>query len=115
MIQVLYHQSRCRLHVSRAEALNRLYKTDEALPFHPVWFTKHHLVCLPLAKAMARVIGAERDLIGGGVWTSTQLADLQSINNILTITAQIVKGGKSKIHLRPSPMLRRFWYLAEML
>lgn len=49
---------------------------------------------------MARVIDAGRGLIGGGVWTATQLADLQSINNILSITAQLVKGGKSKDQLR---------------
>lgn len=84
----------------RAEALNRLYKTDQAHPPHWVWFTKHHSVYLPLVKAMARVIGAERDLIGGGVWTATQLADLQSINNILSVTAQIVKGNKHKPQLR---------------
>ena len=84
----------------RAEALNRLYKTNEALPPHSVWFTKHHSIYLPLVKAMARVIGAERDLVGGGVWTATQLADLQSINEILSVTAQLVKGGKSKDQLR---------------
>ena len=79
----------------RAEALNRLYKTDQAKPCHSVWFTKHHLLCLPLVKAMARVIGAERDLVGGGVWTATQLADLQSINKILSVTSQIVSGHAS--------------------
>ena len=83
----------------RAEARNRLYKTDQALPSHSVWFTKHQLDFLPLVKATARVIGAERDLIGGGVWTATQLADLQTINTILSITAQLVNGGKSNIHL----------------
>ncbi|MCJ1348761.1 hypothetical protein MMC31_006994 [Peltigera leucophlebia] len=80
----------------RAEALNRLYRTDKALPGHSVWFTKHHLVCLPLVKAMARVIGAERDLVGGGVWTATQLADLQSINKLLYVTGQIVSGCASE-------------------
>ena len=84
----------------RAEALNRLYKTNKALPPHSVWFAKRYSVYLPLVKAMVRVIGAERDLVGGGVWTTTQLADLQSINNILSITAQLVKGGKSKDQLR---------------
>ncbi len=79
----------------RAEALNRLYKTDQAQPCHSVWFTKHHLAYLPLVKAMARVIGAERDLVGGGVWTATQLADLQSINKILSVTTQIVSGRAS--------------------
>ena len=49
---------------------------------------------------MAPVIGAERDLVEGGVWTATQLADLQSINEILSVTAQLVKGGKSKDQLR---------------
>lgn len=83
----------------RAEALKRLYKTDQAQPPHSVWFTKHHSPYLPVVKAMARVIGAERDLIGGGVWTATQLADLQSINNILSVTALIVKGAKHKPQL----------------
>lgn len=80
----------------RAEALNRIYKTNEALPAHVTWFTQNHLGCLPLVKAMARVIGAERDLIGGGTWTATQLADLQSINSILSVTAQVVKNGNGK-------------------
>ena len=80
----------------RAEALNRLYKTDQAQPGHSVWFTKHHLVFLPLVKAMARVIGAERDLVGGGTWTATQLADLQSINKILSVTGQAVSSRTSE-------------------
>lgn len=76
----------------RAEALNRLYQTDKAQPGHSVWFTKHHPLGLPLIKAMARVIGAERNLVGGGAWTATQLADLESINKALYVTAQIVSG-----------------------
>lgn len=76
----------------RAEALNRLYQTDKAQPGHSVWFIKHHPVCLSLIKAMARVIGAERNLVGGGAWTATQLADLESINKVLDVTAQIVSG-----------------------
>ncbi len=79
-----------------AEALNRLYKTDQAQPHHSVWFTKHRPVHLPLVNAMARVIGAEQDLVGGGVLTATQLADLQSINKILSVTAEIVKGHGSE-------------------
>jgi hypothetical protein len=39
---------------------------------------------------MARVIGEERNLVGGcGGWSATQLADLQSINRILPISGQI--------------------------
>lgn len=76
----------------RAEALNRLYQTEKAQPGHSVWYTKHHVLCLSLIKAMTQVIGAERNLVRGGVWTTTQLADLESINKILYVTAQIVSG-----------------------
>jgi hypothetical protein len=44
---------------------------------------------------MVRVIGVERDLVGSGTWTATQLADLQSINKILPATTQIVNGRAS--------------------
>ncbi|RYP04009.1 hypothetical protein DL764_004741 [Monosporascus ibericus] len=77
----------------RAEALNRLYKTDNADPSHAVWFTKNEDFHLPLVKAMARVIGAERNLLGGqGALDATQIADLQSINEILSVSAQISHG-----------------------
>lgn len=76
----------------RAEALNRLYGTDQARSGHSVWFTKHHLPLLPLVKAAARVIGAERHLVGGrqNRCSVEQWADLQSINRILSISSQIV-------------------------
>ncbi|KAH6977694.1 hypothetical protein EDB80DRAFT_266833 [Ilyonectria destructans] len=74
----------------RAEALNRLYKTDNVDPGQAVWFTKNEAFHLPLVKAMARVIGAERNLLGGqGALDPTQMADLQSINEILSVSAQI--------------------------
>jgi hypothetical protein len=76
----------------RAEALNYLYKTDQASPGHSVWFTANHPEYLPLVKAMARVIGAERNLLGGqSTLNATQLADLQSINRILSISGQILE------------------------
>jgi len=79
----------------RAEALNRLYKIDNADPRHAVWFTKNEAVHLPLVKAMARVIGAERNLLGGqDELDATQIADLQSINEILTVSAQITGGSR---------------------
>jgi len=75
----------------RAEALNRLYKTKKADPGHSVWFTKNELVHLPLIKAMARVIGAERNFLGGQcALNAIQIADLQSINKILSVSGQIV-------------------------
>ncbi|KAL8671083.1 MAG: hypothetical protein Q9168_004408 [Polycauliona sp. 1 TL-2023] len=71
----------------RAEALNRLYGTDKALPGNAVWFTKNHEHLLPLVKAMARVIGAERDICGGTHGLAK--ADLQTINAILKTVGAI--------------------------
>jgi hypothetical protein len=86
----------------RAEALNRLYNTDNADPTHSVWFTENELPHLPLVKAMARVIGAERDLLGGqSSLNATQLADLQSINEILSMSAQILaESGRNSVSAR---------------
>ena len=84
----------------RAEALNRLYNSKEARPEHVVWFAKHQLVWLPLVKAMARVIGAERD-IGGG-----HLADLQTVNIILGVVGE-VSGSRKMILAGPCLRERR--------
>ncbi|KAK3938275.1 hypothetical protein QBC46DRAFT_390613 [Diplogelasinospora grovesii] len=79
----------------RAEALNRLYKIDNADPRHAVWFTRNEAVHLTLVKAMERVIGAERNLLSGqDALDATQIADLQSINEILTVSAQITYGSR---------------------
>ncbi|PVH98615.1 hypothetical protein DM02DRAFT_502577, partial [Periconia macrospinosa] len=76
----------------RAEALNRLYRTDKAEPGHSVWFTENELAHLPLVKAMARVIGAERNLLGGQCTLSAEeIADLQSIDEILSVSGQILE------------------------
>ena len=79
----------------RAEALNRLYETDQAQPGHAVWFTRNFLPLLPLVKAMERVIGAEKD-IGCGT-KGLAKADLQTINTILGTVGSIVAKGTSKI------------------
>lgn len=63
----------------RAEALNRLYKTNRAHEGHVTWITQNKVEFLPLIKATARIIGAERNLVGGGEWQATQLADLQLV------------------------------------
>ena len=47
-------------------------------------------------ESMARVIGAERDLVGGSILTATQVADLQSINKILSVTGQTMSGRASE-------------------
>ncbi|KAI9705169.1 MAG: hypothetical protein M1820_005316 [Bogoriella megaspora] len=82
----------------RAEALNRLYKTDQAGPGHSVWFTKHEIDHLDLVKAMVRVIGAERNLVGGqDALSVTQLADLQTINTVLSVSSEISKSSRDKL------------------
>jgi hypothetical protein len=81
----------------RAEALNRLYDTNKADAGHSVWFTKYEIHHLPLVKAMARIIGAERNLLGGQyTLNATQLADLQTISRILSVSTEILK--KSRGH-----------------
>ncbi|KAL3420695.1 hypothetical protein PVAG01_07140 [Phlyctema vagabunda] len=81
----------------RAEALNRLYKTDRAHEGHVMWITQNMIEFLPMVKATARVIGAEKNLVGGGEWHANQLEDLQSVNRILSISTQICQGKKSKL------------------
>ncbi|KAI9655975.1 MAG: hypothetical protein M1821_005036 [Bathelium mastoideum] len=82
----------------RAEALNRLYNTEQAGPGHSVWFTKHHIFHLPLVKAMARIIGAERNAVGGKhALTGTQVADLQTINTVLAVSSEISNSSRGKL------------------
>lgn len=81
----------------RAEALNRLYKTDRAHEGHVTWIVQNEIWFLPLIKATARIIGAERSHTGGGKWHATQLTELQSVNRILSICTQICQGSKSKL------------------
>ncbi|KAH8802677.1 hypothetical protein F5884DRAFT_802701 [Xylogone sp. PMI_703] len=72
----------------RVEALNRLYKTNQADAGHIAWIMEKELLLLPLIKAMARVIGAEKDLAGSKECQEGQLAEIQSINRILYYSAQ---------------------------
>jgi hypothetical protein len=83
----------------RAVALNRLYNTTLATPAHAAWFTSNHAGLLPLVKAMARVIGVERDLVGGIDGLSPgQLAEIQSIGRVVAVVADIIHGLKEKHH-----------------
>jgi hypothetical protein len=67
----------------------------------PVWFTKHHPVHILFVKAMARIIGAERDL-EEGVWTVTagRPAVYQQDPSII---AQFVSSRASQPYYRSSP------------
>ncbi|KAL8647638.1 MAG: hypothetical protein Q9210_005436 [Variospora velana] len=80
----------------RAQALNRLFDTDQARPGHAVWYTKQHPDFLPLVKAVARVFGAERDIDGGGPEGMVK-AELQTINTILGVLGEVAKEGKEKV------------------
>ncbi|KAL8799638.1 MAG: hypothetical protein Q9182_005740 [Xanthomendoza sp. 2 TL-2023] len=79
----------------RAEALNRLYTTDQARPGHVVWFTRHHVYLLPLVKAVARVIGAERDICGGD--KGAAMAELQTVNAVLGVLGEVISNGKGGV------------------
>ncbi|TAQ88306.1 hypothetical protein B7494_g3396 [Chlorociboria aeruginascens] len=81
----------------RAEALNRLYETDQAHEGHVTWVTQNKIEFLPMIKAMARVIGAERNQVGGGKWRAAELANLQLINRILSISTQVYQKRKSEV------------------
>lgn len=73
----------------RTEALNRLYSSDRAQPVHSAWLTIHHPECLPLVKAMARVIGAERQLGQGNLTDMSDLADLQTLRSVISTSSQV--------------------------
>ena len=75
----------------RAEALNRLYGTDQARPSHSVWFVKNHIEYLPLVKAMARVIGMEKQM---GFDRSSRgdaldLADLHTTRSVISTLLKV--------------------------
>jgi hypothetical protein len=79
----------------RAEALNRLYHTNKADPGHSVWMMKNKPFLLPLVKAMVRVIAAERDLpVGQNAGSTIQLADIESINKILSMSSQLLSNNR---------------------
>ena len=76
----------------RAEALNRLYQTDQARPGHSMWFTKRYTKHLPLIKAMTRIIGKERYFANRyGEADTGNLAELQSIRKIISSSTEIPK------------------------
>lgn len=101
----------------RAEALNRLYGSEKADPEPSVWFTKNESAHLPLVKAMARVIGAERNSLGGQCGLNAmQFADLQSINEILSISGRIVeKSGRNPMSAAISAAQQTLGFQRSML
>ncbi|TKA75312.1 hypothetical protein B0A49_01201 [Cryomyces minteri] len=84
-----------------AEALNRLYCTDKAEICHATWFAKTPIGFMPLVKAIDRVIGAERDAVGGQtIATAAQLAELQTLRYIISTTARIMDEDDRRTHRR---------------
>ncbi|KAK5016026.1 hypothetical protein LTR60_002246 [Cryomyces antarcticus] len=55
---------------------------------------------LPLVKAVARVIGAERNA-AGGCDGAAQLAELQTLSRIIAVAAQVVQKGRTTEDTRP--------------
>lgn len=88
-------KSGLRKAVRRAEALNRLYGIKTALPSHSVWFITHHPDYLPLVKAMARVIGAERRFGQNGAVDMSDLEDLQAIRSVVSTALQTQQQSKA--------------------
>lgn len=101
-----------RKHRQRAEALNHLYKTNKVTPYHSMDFHEIHNDFLPLVKAVARVLAAKRDQLGGQSFLDTeQWADLQTINKVLSLSGRITKanqrrGRSTEIELRTELQLR---------
>jgi hypothetical protein len=77
----------------RAEALNRLYGTDQARPSHSVWFVKNHIEYLPLVKAMARVIGMERQM-GFDRSSRADALDLADLHTTRSVILSDFSGGE---------------------
>ena len=75
----------------RAEALNRLYGTDQARRSHSVWFVKNHIEYLSLVKAMARVIGMERQMSfdRSSRADALDLADLHTTRSVISTSLKI--------------------------
>lgn len=59
------------------------------------WFTENREGLLPLVKAMARVIGAEKDLCGGR--EGVVKAELQTVDAILRVLGDVVEKRKGEI------------------
>ncbi|AXU24204.1 hypothetical protein [Trichoderma harzianum bipartite mycovirus 1] len=72
----------------RAAALNRLYKTDKATVENSTYFVKNYSPLIPLLTAVTKIIGAQRDLVGGmEELDEMQMAEIQTIGKIVA-TAQ---------------------------
>jgi hypothetical protein len=56
---------------------------------YETWFTTHYPECLPLVKAMARVIGAEGQFGQSNRTDMLDLADLQTIQSVISTSLQI--------------------------
>ena len=71
--------------------LNRLYEADQARPSHSVRFVKNHIEYLPLVKAMARVIGMERQMgfDGSSRVDALDLADLHTTRSVISTSLKI--------------------------
>lgn len=74
----------------RAEALNRIYKTDKAEPCHYTHFVENNPLWVPLVTAVARVIGAERNQKETLMKPPPQRHELQVLRSIVQVSMQII-------------------------
>lgn len=75
----------------RAAALAQIYKHPGVSAGNAVWFTKNHEYMLPLVISVAKIHGAERELVGGQTTLNEmELAEVQAIHKINAVALNVV-------------------------
>ena len=74
----------------RAEALNRIYSTDNAEPCHYTYFVEKHPLLMPLVTAVARVIGAEKDQSKMSLKLQAHVRDFNATEKIVQTALRII-------------------------
>ncbi|KAI1007649.1 hypothetical protein K3495_g580 [Podosphaera aphanis] len=68
----------------RAAAMREIYRESNIDAENAFWFTTEHTYALPLVKAIARIHGAQRNLLGGQfTLTGMELAEVQTARKIV--------------------------------
>ncbi|ALO50129.1 35 kDa protein [Penicillium aurantiogriseum bipartite virus 1] len=83
----------------QAEALNRLYKTDAATAGHVVHWKKTFRAIIPLLVSMTKVVGSERDFLGGqDVLDANEMAEVQTIGKVNGTTYASINAIQEEVH-----------------
>ena len=78
----------------RAEALNRIYGTDNAEPCYYTYSVENHLQWLPLVTAVTRVIGAQRNQSKMSMKLQAQGRDFNILQKIVQIALRVIHQSK---------------------